>query len=408
MRAGHFAGLVFSILMAVSYCAAQAAPKVSASISAQRQKAISLEKQGSLPEAEQAWRAIVKSDSRNAEALAHVGLLAARRENYKDAVSFDRKALTLNPGLAGLRMNLGLALFKGGQPKEAIKEFTRVLNQPHTSPGDAFRLRTLIGMAHYGQGEYSDAIPFLKEAAAADPRNLELRLVLAHSCMAAKQNQCVLDTYKEILSIDPESAEAYILAGEAMDAMGNSTGAIEQFRLAIKANPRQPHAHFGLGYLLWTQKAYDEASKEFQAELALDPDHTQSLLYLGDIDDKAGRFTDARPLLEKAEKGDPSLALAHLDLGIVLTDAGQLDDAVRELKEAARLDPGDVDPHWRLARIYRSRGDTKAAGEELAKTEQLKKAEHEDLYRKMANGSAHPPPAQAPTAQFPPDAPADK
>ena len=204
--------------------------------------------------------------------------------------------------------------------------------------------------------------------------------------MAIKQNQCVLDTYKEILTIDPESAEAYILAGEAMDDMGDTIGAIGQFRLAIKANPSQPHAHFGLGYLLYTQKAYDEASKELQAELALDPDHTQSLLYLGDIAVKAGRFADARPLLEKAEKGDPSLPLAHLDLGIVLTDAGQLDDAVRELKEASRLDPNDVDPHWRLARIYRSRGDTQAANAELARTEQLKKAEHEDLYRKMANG----------------------
>src|SRR3974377_2253183 len=89
------------------------------------------------------------------------------------------------------------------------------------------------------------------------PQNLPVRLVLAHSCLWSKQNQCVLDTYKEVLTLDPDSAEACVLAGEAMDEMGNPTGAIEQFRLAIRANPRQLGSHFGLGYLLWTQKPYD-------------------------------------------------------------------------------------------------------------------------------------------------------
>ena len=107
-------------------------------------------------------------------------------------------------------------------------------------------------------------------------------------------------------------------------------------------------------------------------------------------------------MLERAEKGDTSLSLAHLDLGIVLTDAGQLDEAVRELKEASRLDPNEVDAHWRLARIYRTRGDVQAANEELAKTEQLKKAEHEDLFRKMANGR---PPAPATDTPLTPAAP---
>ena len=102
----------------------------------------------------------------------------------------------------------------------------------------------------------------------------------------------------------------------------------------------------------------------------------------------ANRFAEARPLLERAERALPSESLAHLDMGIVLTEAGQLDDATRELKEAVRLDPDDGDAHWRLSRLYRDRGDTKAANDELAKTRELKKTEHDELYRKLANG--HP------------------
>jgi tetratricopeptide (TPR) repeat protein len=356
----------------------------------QRQEALRLEQQGSFAAAEQAWRAILKTDQQNAEAYAHLGLLSARRENYKDAIPLYRKALTLGPPLPSLRMNLGLALFKSGQPKEAIEQFRAVLNTPGLSSADALRLRLLVGMAYYAQGQYAEAVPFLQKAAAADPHNLPVLLVLAHSCLWSKQNQCVLDTYQEIIAIDSNSAEACIVAGEAMDAMKNTSGAIEQFRLAIRANPRQLGAHFGLGYLLWTQKDYGEASKEFQAELALQPDHGQSLLYLGDIHVKNNRLAEARPLLERAEKVLPNEALVHLDMGIVFSETGQLDDAIRELKEAARLDPTDADAHWRLSRIYRSRGDAHAAQQEVAKTMQLKNAEHEDLYRKLATRPPQP------------------
>ncbi|MGA7245139.1 MAG: tetratricopeptide repeat protein [Terracidiphilus sp.] len=360
-------------------------------LTSQRQNALHLEQRGSLAAAEQAWRAIIKAAPRNAEAYAHLGLLSARRENYREAVPLYRRALALGPGLPGIHMNLGLALFKDGKPEEAIPEFTLALNSPRVSLAEALRLRLLIGMAHYAQGQYAEAVPFLQKAAAADPQNLPVRLVLAHSCLWSQQNQCVLDAYREIVSIDPDSAEACIVAGEAMDDMKNTTGAIEQFRLAIRANPHLLGAHFGLGYLLWTQKDYDEASKEFQTELTLNPDHGQSLLYLADVDVKANRFAEARPLLERAERALPSESLAHLDMGIVLTEAGQLDDATRELKEAVRLDPDDADAHWRLSRLYRDRGDTKAANDELAKTRELKKTEHEELYRKLANGGPQTP-----------------
>jgi len=402
MRIARLALLASAFLFFPSVGPAQSSSHAPASTSAQRQAAIALEQQGRLPEAEQAWRAIARANPRNAEAYAHLGLLAARREDYEKAISLYRKALALGPALPGLRMNLGLALFKGAHSKEAIREFTTLLHDPKTPPPQALRLRILIGMAHYGEGEYADAIPFLKEAAAADPHNLPLRLVLAHTCLWAKQNQCVLDTYREILTIDPDSAEAYVLAGEAMDAEKNTTGAIEQFRLALKANPRLPMAHFGLGYLLWTQKAYDEAARELQAELDLNPDYPQALLYLADIDVKAGRFEQARPLLERAEKAEPTLSLAHLDLGIVLSEAGQNQDAVKELKEAVRLDPSDTDSHWRLARIYRTLGDTDAAEKEFAKTRELKEAMHEDLYQKLAHGQPQKPEAEIP---FTPSAP---
>jgi tetratricopeptide (TPR) repeat protein len=385
--------------MGAALCLGQASPP---SLS-QRQTALALEQQGKNIEAEAAWRAFLKAHPSNPEPYAHLGLLEARQEHYKEAVPLYRKALAMNPAMPGLRLNLGLALFKGGEMKQAILEFKPLLkNQPPSSP-QSLRLNTLIGMAHYELGEYAAAAPYLKQAAAHDAQNLPLRLALAHSCLWAKQYRCVLDTYHEILTLNAESAEADMLAGEALDEMKDITGAIQQFRAAVKANPMEPDAHYGLGYLLWIQKQYPEAMSEFQAELANNPNHVGAMLYLADTDIQIRQIENAGPLLEKVVKLNPKLALGHLDLGIVLDQAGRKQDALREMKEAARLDPDDVNVHWRLGRLYRSMDKTDEAKAEFDKARSITKAADSALVNKISNG--HPGPAPAP---HPAAAPAEK
>ena len=55
--------------------------------------------------------------------------------------------------MPGLRLNLGLALFKGGELKEAIQTFTPLLKSEPASSPEAQRLTALIGIAEYGVGE---------------------------------------------------------------------------------------------------------------------------------------------------------------------------------------------------------------------------------------------------------------
>ncbi len=89
-----------------------------------RQSALALEQQGKFAESEQAWRAFLKTHPSDPEPYAHLGLLEARQDHYKEAVPLYRKALALKPGMPGLRLNLALALFKAGELKAAIPEFT--------------------------------------------------------------------------------------------------------------------------------------------------------------------------------------------------------------------------------------------------------------------------------------------
>ncbi len=377
------------LTLAAGHCAGQ----TPAPATCQRETALALERQGDNAAAEAAWKLCLESDPSNPEVYAHMGLVEARQEHYKEAVPLYRMALKLGPEISSVKLNLGLALFKSGELKQSIELFTELLNsQPLDSP-QAIRLTTLLGMAHYGLGEHAEAIPYLKDAAAADAQNLELKLVLAHSCLWSKQYQCVLDAYHEILALDPNSAEAHMLAGEALDAKKDRAGAIQEFRAAIQANPNEPGVHLNLGYLLWAQSQFREAKAEFQTELDNSPNDAQAMTYLADAEVHLNQREAAQLLLEKASKIESGIALIHLDLGIVYSDSGRRDDAVRELKLAETLEPDNQNAHWRLGHIYQIAGDKDEAKAEFDKLHNLKNAVEDALGKTLIEAETKDKPA---------------
>lgn len=372
-----------------------------ASLERQRKSAFAFEQSGQLTEAEAAWKSILHVYPNDAEAYAHLGLLEAHQEHYRAAIADYRHAAQIDARMPGLQLNLGLALFKAGDLREAISTFEPILRQADKASPEALRLTTLIGLAHFGLGQYSAAIPYLKEATTADPQNLPFRLTLAQSCLWSKQYQCVLDVYHQILTLNAESAEADMLAGEAYDEMKDDTNAIEQFRAAARIDPKLPNVHFGYGYLLWRLLKYDEAEVEFKAELANNSEHALALTYLGDSEMRLNHPLAAAPYLEHALQLGSSIAIAHLDLGILYQDQGRKDDALRELKAAEALNTQDPTVHWHLARFYQSAGQKEEAQAEFAKTQGLQKAANQSVFEKLHQAQAKGQPAEetAPAAQ---------
>ena len=370
------------------------------SMNQQRTTALQLEENGQIAEAEGAWHAIIRINPSDADAYAHLGLLEARQEHYGAAVPLYRKALALNPAMPGVRLDLGLALFKTGALKAAIDTWSPLLKGSASSSPDAVRLNILMGMAHYGLGEYAAAVPYLRKVTTSDSQNLPYRLMLAQSCMWSKQYQCVLDTYHQILDLNAESAEADMLAGEALDQMHNHQGALDQFRAAVKADPKAPNAHFFLGYMLWTDNEFEQAAQEFQAELANVPDSAQALAYLADADIHLGKKDEALQLAEKAIQIDPGGVKAHVDLGILYGDLGRQEDAVKEFKAAIKLAPDYQDPHWRLARLYQAMGKHEEAKAEFEKTKALHAADQQSIFSELkaaqSRGALAPPQGSSP------------
>ena len=127
--------ICLTLTMTLAMAATRSMGQSAGALDQQRQTALALEQQGKNAEAEAAWRSYLNAHPSNPEPYAHLGLLEARQEHYNEAVPLYRKALALNPKMPGLRLNLGLALFKAGELKQAILEFKPLLkSQPPGSP----------------------------------------------------------------------------------------------------------------------------------------------------------------------------------------------------------------------------------------------------------------------------------
>lgn len=384
LRAAGILKMLGATLFMSAICLGQPSPAAAG----QLQTALALEQEGKIEEAQAAWKSLLITQPNSAEAYAHLALLEARQEHYQEAIPHYRKALALNPQTPNLKLNLGLSLFKAGELKETIQIFEPMLKSMPASSPQRLRLATLTGLAHYGVGNYAAAAPYLKEATAGDPQNLQFKLLLAHSCLWSKQYQCVLDTYRDIIRINPDAAEAYMLAGEAYDELTDDTKAVEQFQAAVKADPTLPNAHFAYGYLLWRLMRFDQAIVEFRAELANNPEHALALAYLGDAEIHLQQSDQAAHHLEDSIRINPSFALAHLDLGTIYETQGRKDDALREYRTSAKLNPKDENVHWRLGRLYQALGRKEEAKAELEKTRNLQKVRDEPLVERINRAPA--------------------
>jgi tetratricopeptide (TPR) repeat protein len=353
----------------------------------QPQSTDTAQQQAKTNDAEAAWRSAAKAHPSDPTPLANLGLLEARQGHYPQAIVLYRKAAALHPSMPGLQLNLGLAYFKDSQFKEAIQTFTPLLKNESLQSQEAQRLTFLIGMSHYGLGDYKAAATDLKQTADQDPQNLPLLLTLAHSCLMSEQYPCVVDTYHRMVLLDAKSAEADMLVGEALDEMKDLAGATNEFRAAVAANPKEPNVHFGLGYLLWKQVQYPEAAKEFEAELENTPHYAQATLYLADSYIRMDRMDLAKPLLQGLLKENPDLYMGRLDMGIVYAAAGQNEEAMHELKAATRLKPNEVNAHMRLGRLYRTIGKPAEAEKEFGIAKGLNEATNEGLSHMLKNGA---------------------
>jgi tetratricopeptide (TPR) repeat protein len=274
---------------------------------------------GQLEQAEQIYRAILKVQPQQVDALHLLGLLAYQRGQHEQANTYISQALRYQPDFAEAYSNLGMVLQAQRQRAEAEACFQQAL-----------RLRPDFAEAHNNLGNA------LQEQG---------KLTEAQEC------------YQQALRLRPDFAEAHNNLGNVLRELGQFEAAQASYQQALRLEPVYAEAHNNLGVILQKQGQIEDAVANYQQALYHKPDFAEAHNNLGNVLQEQGQLAEAQASLQQALRLKPDYAEAHNNLGVVLQEQGQLAEALASYQEALRLQPDYAKAHVNLGVAWLLRGN---------------------------------------------------
>jgi len=364
-------------------------------------------------EALKQFKLLAEADPEDTEALIHIGEIQRRQGKYEDALATIRKARKQDPTSLEAGYNEALLLDVLGRFDEATKSYEEMVeatshangaytNEEKTNRG--FFLERLGTVYHeenkndlaiatyqkmidmggdtalrgyegqvetYGEAkDFDRATEIAKKAVAANPKNLDLQLMLAGSLVEQGKDEDALTMTKGLLdNADLKSPDrdrlVYLKLGQFYTEMRRWKDADDAYTkatpLSVK-NDDKAYLLFLKGALADRQKHMEPAEQFFRQALELDPSSAMTLNYLGYmLADKGIRLPEAIKLIRKAVELDPMNG-AYLDsLGWAYFKLGQYEEAEENLRQAVERDQADPAVHDHLGELYEKTGRIRLA-----------------------------------------------
>jgi superkiller protein 3 len=286
------------------------------------------------------YRAAVALHPQSSAAHANLGAALSRQGNAKEAVAQCRRAVELNPDSPVARGNLGRALADLGRPEEALAECRR-----------AVALRPGVAAFHYNLGNALSRALKLDEAVAAYHRALALEpdYAKAHYNLGIvlrqqkKPGEAVV-AYRKAIALGLNSPEPYIGLGNALAEQKKLGEAEAAFRKAIALKRDDALPHYNLGNALYGQKKLEEAVKAYRRAIDLQPDYADACFNLGNALHAQNKLDEAIKAYRRAIDLRPKYAEAHCNLGQALPDRGEFAQALTQRRRGHEL--GSRNPRW--------------------------------------------------------------
>lgn len=233
---------------------------------------------GRASEAETMYRRVIRSDSRNADALHLLGVLLMQQAQYDEAVSLIKKAIDCNPSAAAYHNNLGNALKSTGNYDEAIRCYKKAL-----------ALKPAYPQALYNLGNALKELGHLEEAA---------------------------DSYLKALSIMPDFAEVHNNLGLIYQECDQMEEALSSFKKAYSLNPGSVDTCSNLAEVYEKKNNVEQAEMFSKKALSMDPANPHARYVQARLLRRRGKLGEAVELLAPAVQVDSSfLSFIHFELG---------------------------------------------------------------------------------------------
>ena len=376
-----------------------------------------------LDEALKQYRELAAADPENAGALIHIGEIQRRQGKYGDALASIREARKKDSSSLEAGFNEGLLLDVLGRYDEAAQvyekmvELTSHANGAYTAEEKNNRGIFLerLGAIYHEQNKieqaigayqklidmggetalrgfqgqvdtyrdarmYDRAIEVSRKAVEADPKNRELKLMLAGELADQGNADEGLALAKGLLDNTENDRAIWMALAQMNIRLRRWKDADDALAKAGALTTKKEDRLFLLfvkGELAERQKHYEPAEQFFRQALELDPSNAMTLNYLGYmLADKGNRLPEALKLIRKAVEQEPMNG-AYLDsLGWAYFKLGQYELAEENLRQAVERDRSDPTVHDHLGDLYEKTGRIRlaAAQWELSLAEYAKSA----------------------------------
>lgn len=259
--------------------------------------------------------------------------------------------------------NLGVIHARKGDYRAALPALTKVLE---LGGNDALNYGTL-GYAHYNVGNFLSAESGYRMALLLDPETEEWRVGLLRSVLEQQRYAEASALCAAMLRDQPERADLWLLQGNAFLGLGEPLRAAENFELVERLGGATPYSLNKLGDIYYNQEVFDLAAEKYRKAFALDVERglepllrsTRRLIARGALD--ASRTTLAF-VHERVPELDPEREKELLKLEArVAVAGGDSEDEGRILEEIVRLDPLDGEALILLGERSARAGDAERA-----------------------------------------------
>jgi tetratricopeptide (TPR) repeat protein len=323
-------------------------------------------RKGDAAEAVRDFQQFLRLQPGSAEGHFNLSLAFESAGQLDEALTALHKAASLEPGLRGVRLFLGIVNYKLNHIAAAHGELIR---ETRVEPKNAAAWMWL-GVVELAQNDAEAAAAALDKAAALDPSNLDILYHRGRAHLLISK-----ESYSAMFKLGPDSWRVHEVLGQADAEAYREEDAISEFRLAIRAAPHEPGLNEQMADVCWAAGKLQEADDAYAEEIKIDAANAVALYKLGSLrvtrDDAAGGLL----LLERALVLDPTISDAHYYLGKGYAALGKDDLAIEHFQLATNprgTEELRIMSWYQLATLYRNLHRSQESGAALATFRQMK------------------------------------
>ncbi len=370
-----------------------------------------LQNNDQLDEALKVYKELAEADPENSqEALVHISEIERTQGNYDDALATIRKARKMDPNSLEAGYNEGMLLDILGRFDEAIETYQQMVDATSHANGaytDEEKSNRSIFLERLGgvdleenkiddavaayqkmvdmggnsavrgyQGQvdayrqahqYDKSLAVAQKAAASDPKNRDLKLMLAGELADQNRPDEGLAMARSLLDgATPDQQRGAWFAicqiNVRLRRWKDAEDALDKAEPLVTKQDDRTYLFFLRGEVAERQKHMEQAEQYFQQALNLDPENAMTLNYLGYMwADKGIKLPEALKMIKKAVDLEPSNG-AYLDsLGWVYFKMGDYELAEDNLRSAVNRTQTDPTVHMHLGDLYEKTGRIRLA-----------------------------------------------